>query len=170
MVTSGWPQATQSPLLAGTRRSMTGIPDVSLLPPTDRSEGPRAIMHLKTLCLVFKNPSLKATGKLRFFFFFSVSCPFSLLGVLILLQRLLSRVWLYGTSLVVQWFRIHLPMQGTWVQSLVQEDPTCHGATKPSCSRACVLQPEKPPKWEAHTSKLDSSPHFQQLEKAQAQQ
>ena len=69
MVTSGWPQATQSPLLAGTRRSMTGIPDVSLLPPTDRSEGPRAIMHLKTLCLVFKNPSLKATGKLRFFFF-----------------------------------------------------------------------------------------------------
>ena len=36
-----------------------------------------------------------------------------------------------GTSLVVQWLRIHLPMQGTWVQSLVREDPTCHGATKP---------------------------------------
>ena len=30
-----------------------------------------------------------------------------------------------GTSLVVQWLRIHLPMQGTWVQSLVWEDPTC---------------------------------------------
>ena len=27
-------------------------------------------------------------------------------------------------SLVVQWLRIHLPMQGTWVQSLVQEDLT----------------------------------------------
>ena len=26
--------------------------------------------------------------------------------------------------------RIHMPMQGTRVQSLVQEDPTCHGATK----------------------------------------
>ena len=26
-----------------------------------------------------------------------------------------------GTSLVVQWLRIHLPMQGTWVQSLVEE-------------------------------------------------
>ena len=31
----------------------------------------------------------------------------------------------------IQWLRIHLPMQGTWVQSLVQENPTCDGATKP---------------------------------------
>ena len=30
-----------------------------------------------------------------------------------------------GTSLVAQWLRIHLPMQGTQVQSLVREDPTC---------------------------------------------
>ena len=36
-----------------------------------------------------------------------------------------------GTSLVVQWLRIHLPMQETRVQALVREDPTCHGATKP---------------------------------------
>ena len=36
-----------------------------------------------------------------------------------------------GTSLVEQWLRIHLPMQGTQVQALVQEDPTCRGATKP---------------------------------------
>ena len=36
-----------------------------------------------------------------------------------------------GTSLVAQWLRIRLPMQGTWVQALVQEDPTCCGATKP---------------------------------------
>ena len=34
------------------------------------------------------------------------------------------------TSLVVQWLRIQLPMQRTWVHSLVQEDPTCHGAPK----------------------------------------
>ena len=59
------------------------------------------------------------------------------------------------TSLVVQWLRIRLPMQGTWVQSLGQEDPTCRRATKPTshncwarapqllkpaCSRACVPQ------------------------------
>ncbi|XP_067563633.1 shieldin complex subunit 1 isoform X8 [Pseudorca crassidens] len=36
-----------------------------------------------------------------------------------------------GTSMVAQWLRICLPMQGTQVRSLVQEDPTCHGAAKP---------------------------------------
>ena len=42
----------------------------------------------------------------------------------------------YGVSLVVQWQRIHLPMQETWVPSLVQEDPTCPGVTNPaSCSQ-----------------------------------
>ena len=34
------------------------------------------------------------------------------------------------TSLVVQWLRIHLPMQGTWVSSLVQKDSTCCKAAK----------------------------------------
>ena len=32
---------------------------------------------------------------------------------------------------VVQWLRIHLPMQGTQVRALVREDPTCCGAAKP---------------------------------------
>ena len=36
-------------------------------------------------------------------------------------------------SLVAQWLRICLPVEGTWVQSLVWEDPTCRGATKPVC-------------------------------------
>ena len=36
-----------------------------------------------------------------------------------------------GASLVVQWLRICLPMQGTRVRALVREDPTCRGATKP---------------------------------------
>ena len=59
-------------------------------------------------------------------------------------------------------------MQGTWVQALVQEDPTCRRATKPvhhnywaraldprattteaRVPRACALQQEKPPQWEA---------------------
>ena len=32
--------------------------------------------------------------------------------------------------LMVQWFRVHLAMQGTWVPSLVHEDPTCCMAIK----------------------------------------
>ena len=34
-------------------------------------------------------------------------------------------------SLVAQWLRICLLMQGTQVRALVQEDPTCRGATEP---------------------------------------
>ena len=51
-------------------------------------------------------------------------------------------VRLIRVFLVVQWLRIHLAMQGTLVQSLAQEDPTCSGATKPVCHdyRAHVLQ------------------------------
>ena len=37
-----------------------------------------------------------------------------------------------GASLVAQWLRIRLPMQGTQVRSLVQEDPIRRGATKPA--------------------------------------
>ena len=33
-------------------------------------------------------------------------------------------------SLGVQWLRIHLPKQGTWVRFLVLEDPRCRGAAE----------------------------------------
>ena len=49
------------------------------------------------------------------------SCP---------LHSLLKKL-LGGASLVAQWLRICLPMQGTRVRALVWEDPTCHGATGP---------------------------------------
>ena len=32
---------------------------------------------------------------------------------------------------MAQWLRIRLPVQGTRVQALVWEGPTCRGATKP---------------------------------------
>ena len=47
------------------------------------------------------------------------------------LHILYTRISLAGASLVAQWLRIHLPMQGTPVRALVREDPTCRGATKP---------------------------------------
>ena len=36
-----------------------------------------------------------------------------------------------GASLVAQWLRVCLPMQGTRVRALIWEDPTCRGATRP---------------------------------------
>ena len=36
-----------------------------------------------------------------------------------------------GTPLVAQWWGIHLLMPSTRVQSLVQDDSTCRGATEP---------------------------------------
>ena len=60
-----------------------------------------------------------------------------------------------GTSLMVQSLRIHMPMQGTRVPSLVQEDPTCCGATKPMCYNywACALEPVSHNYW-AHVPQL----------------
>ena len=54
-----------------------------------------------------------------------------------------------GNSLVVQWLRIHLPMQGTRVRALLWEDPTCRGATKPMCHNywACALEPARHNYW-----------------------
>ena len=58
-------------------------------------------------------------------------------------------------SLVAQWLRICLPMQGTRVWALVWEDPTCRGATRPmshnywACaSGACAPQQERLRQWE----------------------
>ena len=57
----------------------------------------------------------------------------------------------WRASLVAQWLRICLPMQGTRVRALVWEDPTCRGGTRPmshnywACaSGACAPQQERP--------------------------
>ena len=64
-----------------------------------------------------------------------------------------------GTSLVAQWLRILLPVQGTRVRALVWEDPTCRGAAKPVCHNywACALEPASHNYW-AHVPQL-LSPH-----------
>ena len=56
-----------------------------------------------------------------------------------------------GASLVAQWLRICLPMQGTRVRALVWDDPTCRGATGPMshnywawASGASAPQQERP--------------------------
>ena len=47
------------------------------------------------------------------------------------LQHYPFRMMSMGTSLVVQWLRVHLLMQGTQVCSQVHEDSIYRGATKP---------------------------------------
>ena len=68
-------------------------------------------------------------------------------------------------SLVAQWLRICLPMQGTRVWDLVWEDPTCRGAAGPvshnywACaSGACALQQERPRQWKAHAPRWRVAP------------
>ena len=68
-------------------------------------------------------------------------------------------------SLVAQWLRICLPMQGTRVRVLVWEDPTCRGATRPvshnywACaSGACASQQERPRQWKAHAPRWRVAP------------
>ena len=51
--------------------------------------------------------------------------------VFCLTELFICKKFTLGTSLVVQWLGICLPMQGTRVQSLAGEDPMCCGATKP---------------------------------------
>ena len=52
-------------------------------------------------------------------------------------------------SVVAQWLRIHLPMQGTRVRSLIREDPTCCGTTKPVRHNywGCALEPVRHNYW-----------------------
>ena len=68
-------------------------------------------------------------------------------------------------SLVAQWLRICLPMQGTRVRALVWEDPTCRGATRPvshnywgCASGACAPQQERPRQWEARAPRWRVAP------------
>ena len=59
----------------------------------------------------------------------AASSPSQKLGFPFLIPLHLNTIT--GASLVAQWLRIRLPMQGTQVRALVWEDPTCRGATKP---------------------------------------
>ena len=113
--------------------------------------------------------------------------------------RSFRKLWfktLLGTSLVAQWLRICLPVQGTGVRALVREDPTRHRAAKPVCHNywACAVEPTSHNYWspcatttEARAPRAPcsatreatamrslctakSSPRSPQLEKARTQQ
>ena len=68
---------------------------------------------------------------------------------IVLGRSLVGKSAMWRTSLVAQWLRICLPMQGTWVWALVREDPTSRGATKPMHHNywACALEPASHNYW-----------------------
>ena len=60
-----------------------------------------------------------------------------------------------GTSLVVQWLRIHLAMHGTWVQSLVGELRSHMPQTEPVSHNSRVRAPQR--KTPSATTKIQPS-------------
>ena len=75
---------------------------------------------------------------------------------------------------MAQWWRIHLLRYGTWIQSLVQEDPTYLETTTSTrhnywarTPRARAQQQEMPQQGEACARQLESSPCSPQLKEAQ---
>ena len=77
------------------------------------------------------------------------------------------------TSLVGQWLRVWLPMQGTGVLSLVEEDSTCLGTTKPVCHNPWCPCPQEPVfcnkrsyHMRSHALQLESISHSPQLKKS----
>ena len=80
-------------------------------------------------------------------------------------------------SLVAQWLRIRLPMQGTRVRALIWEDPTCHGATKPVrhnywnlCAQSPCSVTREATAMRSPRTTTKNSPCSPQLQKARAQQ
>ena len=77
---------------------------------------------------------------------------------------------------MVQWLRICLAMQGTLVQSLVQEDSICRGATSPgtAITEPVLYSPcfstRETTAVRSPCTKLESCPCLAQLEKDHMQQ
>ena len=104
-------------------------------------------------------------------------------------QAYTQNVWGFPSGSVVKNPPAH---EETWVQSLIQEDPPCDGATKPVCYNCWAYAPEPrshnfwahkpqlkpvPPgvhalkqekslQWEALSLQLESSPHLLKLKKS----
>ena len=77
------------------------------------------LIHISLMTNDVEHLFITLIGYLYIFFgelSFQIFCPFKIV---------------FWASLVAQWLRICLLMQGTRVRALVWEDPTCHGAAGP---------------------------------------
>ena len=113
-------------------------------------------------CLELEWTPVSSSMRLWDFGFMNWSFPTYKIGIIIIISKDFPGV---------QQLRICLAVQGTRVPSLVREDPTCHGDTKPKSHNCWVCKPvlpkEKPPRWETPAVQLERShPCSLQLEKA----
>ena len=110
-------------------------------------------------CLINVSSYYFRFPKLLSFLPFSLIIQNCLHAWVCLLDKISYTETVSGTSLVVQWLRIRLPMQGTRVWALVREDPTCRRATKPLHHNysACALEPTSHNYW-AHVPELLKPP------------
>ena len=78
----------------------------------------------------------------------------------------------WRTSLMVQWLRVCLPMQGTLVRSLVQESPRTTGQLSPCATTPEAWAPQSlcSTTMKSPHTQLESSPRLPQPEKARTQQ
>ena len=114
-----------------------------------------AFLGVRGLLLVFSRCSVRTVAFVEVFFFFffrgvfidissshhispvrsnlKKSLKFQKINPLstIRCKTMTNRKYNIWASLVAQWLRICLLMQGTGVRALVWEDPTCRGATRP---------------------------------------
>ena len=139
----------------------------------------------------------KKMEKTNLVFFFPKYQLYELMKLIHVGTHCMFQITHQEVSLAAQWSRVRLPMQETWVRSLIQEDPTCHGATelvchncwtcapkpgnhnhwahaqqllKPPHPRTRAQRPEKPPQWEARAPQWESGPSSPQQRKAQQQE
>ena len=97
--------------------------------PVDRDIAPDGGKHWVLFSLTFSCGSYSWHGLLSY-----LEMTTNILSFFLKRQR---------TPQVVQWFRIHLPRQGTQVWALVRENSACHRAAKsvPHDFWACVPEP-----------------------------
>ena len=111
-------------------------------------------------------PVVKIGLGILYVYYLAVSyCTFgwpALDGVVEVICLEINNPW---ASLVAQWLRICLPMQGTWVCALVWEDPICRGAAGlvshnywACASGACAPQQERPRRWKARAPQWRVAP------------
>ena len=106
--------------------------------------------ELKPASLFFISPvfyslfSFASTSPVSFSVLSCLILSFSLSLPLVINQTFSKESW---PSLMVQWIRIHLALQGAWAPSVVQEDPTRHGAAEPVRHNSWAREPQLLSPW-----------------------